>query len=89
MTHKAVYGTLTSQSRFNQKNTMKTEWIQKLKVLAEERYERGYGWQVYIECYAQEDWERLIDGCRTYSDARKKATLIARVLTEQYEEAQP
>ena len=68
---------------------MKTEWIQKLKVLAEERYERGYGWQVYIECYAQEDWERLIDGCQTYRQARRRAVRIAKALTEQYLGAQP
>jgi len=70
------------------KNKMKTEWIQKLKQHAEANYERGYGWQVFIECYAQADWERLIDGCQTYRQARHCMVRLARILTERNSESQ-
>lgn len=71
------------------KNTMKTEWINLLREHAERNYERGYGWQVYVECYSQADWERLIDGCQTYRQARRRTVRIAKALTEQYLGAQP
>ena len=67
---------------------MKTEWINLLREHAERNYERGYGWQVYVECYSQADWERLIDGCQTYRQARRRAVRLARILTERNSESQ-
>lgn len=67
---------------------MKTEWIAKLKELAFSRYETAYGYQVFVECYGNNDWAEFVADCETYADAEAKVVRIAWLLTSRYEDAQ-
>ena len=87
MTRKALYDTLTTRSQFKQKNKMKTEWIARLKAIANENYGKGYGWQVLVECYDTTDWLNLVGCCDTWADALTLATRVADIQTDRHDDA--
>ena len=87
MTHKTVYDTLTTRSQFKQKNTMKTEWIVRLKALANANYAKGYGWQVLVECYDTNDWLNLVGCCDTWADALTLMIRTADIQTDRHNDA--
>ena len=75
MTRKALYDTLTTRSQFKQKNTMKTEWIVRLKALAQRNYSKGYGWLNLVGC------------CDTWADALNLMIRTAEIQTDRYNDA--
>ena len=66
----------------------KSNWIEQLKNLAEENYNKGYGYQVYVECYAKDDWEKFIGDLGTWEEVLEMFHTIADIRTEQCQEAQ-
>ena len=66
----------------------KSNWIEQLKNLAEENYNKGYGYQVYVECYTKDDWEKFIDGLESWEECLDIFYTIADIRTEQCQEAQ-
>ena len=66
----------------------KSNWIEQLKNLAEENYNKGYGYQVYVECYTKDDWEKFIDDLGTWEEVLEMFHTIADIRTEQCQEAQ-
>jgi len=65
----------------------KQDWIARLKAIASENYEQGYGWQVFIECYGQSEWLNLVAGCETYQEALETMTSAAETMTSQCNDA--
>ena len=61
----------------------KSNWIEQLKNLAEENYNKGYGYQVYVECYTKDDWEKFIDGLESWEECLDIFYTIADIRTEQ------
>jgi hypothetical protein len=61
----------------------KSKWIEQLKQLAEDNYNKGYGYQVYVECYGKEDWDRFISNLPTWEDALEVFHSVADIRTEQ------
>lgn len=66
----------------------KSNWIEQLKNLAEENYNKGYGYQVYVECYTKNDWEHFIDDLKSWEECLEIFHAIADIRTEQCQEAQ-
>jgi len=66
----------------------KSNWIKQLKSLAEEKYNEGYGYQVYVECYTQGDWEKLIGDLKTWEEVLELFETIADIRTEECEVVQ-
>ena len=66
---------------------MKTEWIARLKALANENYPKGYGWQVLVECYDTNDWLNLVGCCDTWADALNLMIRTAEIQTDRYNDA--
>jgi hypothetical protein len=66
---------------------MKTEWIARLKAIANENYVKGYGWQVLVECYDSNDWLDLVEDCETFAAAEALMHRVAGIHTDRYEEA--
>ncbi len=89
LTRKALYGILTARSQFNKKNNMnnKQDWIARLKAIASENYELGYGYQVFVECYDSRDWMELIEDCETFEGAEALMHRVAGIHTDRYQEA--
>ena len=87
LTRKALYVTLATQSQLIKKNTMKTEWIVRLKALANANYAKGYGWQVLVECYGTNDWVDLVGRCETWADALTLMIRTAEIQTDRYNDA--
>jgi hypothetical protein len=67
---------------------MKTEWIARLKAIANENYVKGYGWQVLVECYDTTDWLDLVEDCETFAAAEALMHRVAGIHTDRYEDAQ-
>ena len=78
---------MATQSQLIKKNTMKTEWIARLKALANENYSKGYGWQVLVECYDTADWLNLVECCDTWADALTLMIRTAEIQTDRYNDA--
>lgn len=66
----------------------KSNWIEQLKQLAEENYNKGYGYQVFVECYTKDDWENFIDDLETWEECLEMFHTIADIRTEQCQVAQ-
>jgi hypothetical protein len=66
---------------------MKTEWIARLKALANANYSKGYGWQVLVECYDNNDWLNLVGCCDTWADALTLMIRTAEIQTDRYNDA--
>ena len=62
-------------------------WIARLKAIASENYELGYGYQVFIECYDSSDWADLVEDCETFAAAEELMHRVAGIHTDRYEEA--
>ena len=62
---------------------MKTEWIARLKALAQRNYSKGYGWQVLVECYDTTDWLNLVGCCDTWADALNLMIRTAEIQTDE------
>jgi hypothetical protein len=69
------------------KNETKQDWIAKLKELAFSRYETTYGYQVFVECYGNDDWLNLVSDCKTYAEAEAETVRIAWLLTSRHDDA--
>jgi hypothetical protein len=69
----------------DERNTQ--DWIDELKAVASEHYSEGYGWQVFVECYTDDEWERLVSDFGTYSEAEAFVHRLARIMTERCEDA--
>ena len=69
------YSELTAQGRGN---------VETIKALAAERYDRGYGWQVYTECYTDDEFAEDFGGFATIAEAVKWAEELAEARDEQY-----
>ena len=78
---------MATQSQLIKKNTMKTEWIVRLKALANANYAKGYGWQVLVECYDTADWLNLVECCDTWADALMLMIRTAEIQTDRYNDA--
>jgi hypothetical protein len=65
----------------------KQDWIARLKAIASENYELGYGYQVFIECYDNSDWLDLVEDCETFAAAKALMHRVAGIHTDRYEEA--
>jgi hypothetical protein len=63
------------------------DWIARLKAIASENYDLGYGYQVFIECYDGADWADLVEDCETFAAAEALMHRVARIHTDRYEEA--
>ncbi len=89
LTRKAVYATLTARSQFKQKNNMNNtqNWIARLKAIASENYETAYGYQVFVECYDNNDWAEFVADCETYAEAEALMHRAAGIHTDRYDEA--
>ncbi len=61
----------------------KSKWIEQLKQLAEDNYNKGYGYQVYVECYSKEDWIHFVSDLNTWEEALDIFHTIANIRTEQ------
>ena len=85
LTRKAVCAIVAP---YSMTTTTKRDWIRDLTALAQRNYDTGYGWQVLIECFDQTDWIDLVEDCETYAEAEAKATQIAEIHTDRYNEAQ-
>ena len=66
----------------------KNNWIEELKKLAQENYSKGYGYQVFVECYDKSAWEEFVRDLETWSECLKMFHKIASIRTEQCQEAQ-
>lgn len=62
-------------------------WIDKLKAVASEHYSEGYGYQVFVECYDDSEWARLVNDFASYSEAEAFVHRLARIMTERNEDA--
>jgi hypothetical protein len=65
----------------------KSKWIEQLKQLAEDNYNKGYGYQVYVECYGKEDWIHFVSDLNTWEEALDIFHTIASIRTEQNDSA--
>jgi len=74
-----------SATQATERNTQ--EWIEKLKAIASRNYAEGYGWQVFVECYTNDEWDRLVSDFGTYSEAEAFVHRLARIMTERNEDA--
>ena len=61
----------------------KSKWIEQLKQLAEDNYNKGYGYQVYVECYSLSDWQAFISDLNSWEEALDIFHTIANIRTEQ------
>lgn len=59
---------------------------QAVKAEANRRYNEGHGWQVFVECYTDEELTEEFGRCRTVAGALKKAVRLARLRTEHHDE---
>ena len=50
--------------------------------LAEENYHLSFGWQVFVECYTEEEMLHFVKGCRSIPEALKLAARLAAHQTE-------
>jgi len=66
----------------------KSNWIEQLKKIAEEKYNEGHGYQVFVECYDKKDWEEFVGDLKTWAEALKMFERIADIRTEQSQAAQ-
>lgn len=66
----------------------KNKWIEQLKQLAQEKYNEGYGYQVYVECYTDSEWLDFVSDLETWEETLEMFHSIADIRTEQYEGAQ-
>ena len=65
----------------------KSNWIEQLEKLAEEKYNEGYGYQVYVESYTKDDWEAFIDDLESWEEVLEMFHTIADIRTEQCQAA--
>ena len=63
-------------------------WIEQLKKLAQENYSKGYGYQVFVECYDKAQWEEFVSGIEYWEECLEIFHAIASIRTEQHQEAQ-
>jgi hypothetical protein len=61
----------------------KSKWIEQLKQLAEDNYNKGYGYQVYVECYSLSDWQAFISDLNSWEETLDIFHTIANIRTEQ------
>jgi hypothetical protein len=66
----------------------KNEMIEAIKAEANARYDEGHGWQVFVECYSDEELLEFVKNCRTVRGALALAKKIASIRTERCQEAQ-
>lgn len=66
----------------------KSNWIEQLKKLAEEKYNEGYGYQVFVECYDKREWEEFISDIESWEECLEMFHKIANIRTEQCQEAE-
>jgi hypothetical protein len=66
--------------------------IEKAKAYAAERYELGYGWEVFTECYGAAEWDDFMDGneyedaVTTWSEAKAKLHNLADLVSDHYDD---
>ncbi len=58
-----------------------------IKAEAEKRYNEGYGWQVFVECYSPAELLEFVAECKTVKEALKLAKDIAQIHTERCQAA--
>ncbi len=53
----------------------------------EDNYNKGYGYQVYVECYSLSDWQAFISDLNSWEEALDIFHTIANIRTEQNDSA--
>jgi len=66
----------------------KNKWIEQLKQLSQEKYNEGYGYQVYVESYTDNEWSHFVSDLETWEETLEMFHTIASIRTEQCQEAQ-
>jgi len=66
---------------------MNLKLIEKLKEIAKSRYEESYGFQVFVECWQDKDWQRIF-GDMEEKEGEKVFFAIASRLNEQNNSAE-
>lgn len=64
------------------------EIIKAVKELAVKNYEKGYGWQVIVECYTDKEIEEELkeENITTKKAALKHFTWLAKIRTDHHDE---
>ena len=65
----------------------KTKWIEQLKQLAQDNYNKGYGYQVYVECYDQQDWISFVSDLDSWEETLEIFHTVASIRTDQNDSA--
>lgn len=58
-----------------------------VKAEAEKNYEKSFGWQEFIECYSDRELEEFVAEASTVEEAVRRATEIADIRTDLYDDA--
>ena len=59
-------------------------WYETIKEWAESNYDKGYGYQVIVECFDDAEYERVFGHCHSTSDAMRIAKELVEIWNDQY-----
>lgn len=67
--------------------TTLTDKAQAVRNQAEAKYNESYGWQVFVECYSNNELEKFVADCKDVDQALVLAAEVAATLDSQESDA--